>query len=173
MGGWGGGGVVAGSKYTNGKKNAFFLFFFFTWSMYRKMFSSTLYLCARKSPYALHPVSQEFPQLCVWNGSNVRLIDDGPLSSFQGRSHSASYNNTERVQSSRVYPLFQMINHNNYYTYQITVCGMPWGSGTTIKIKRMYLWWSLCALYLLACQVRVTVGDLGLCCCVCVTSFER
>ena len=30
---------------------------------------------------------------------------------------------------------------------------------------RMYIWWSLCALYLLACQVRVTVGgDSGLCC---------
>ncbi len=24
-----------------------------------------------------------------------------------------------------------------------------------------------------ACQVRVTEGDAGLCCCVCVTSFER
>ena len=34
-----------------------------------------------------------------------------------------------------------------------------------------YFWWSLCTLYLLACQVRVTVGDSGLCCCVCVTSF--
>ena len=33
--------------------------------------------------------------------------------------------------------------------------------------------WSLCTLYLLACQVRVTVGDSGLCCCVCVTSLER
>ena len=38
---------------------------------------------------------------------------------------------------------------------------------------RMYLWWSLCTLNLFACQVRVTVGDSGLCCCVCVTSFER
>ena len=47
-------------------------------------------LCARKSPYALHPVSQKFPQGCLWNGSSVRLIDDGPLSSFQGRSSSAS-----------------------------------------------------------------------------------
>ena len=28
-------------------------------------------------------------------------------------------------------------------------------------------------LCLLACQVRVTVGDSGLCCCVYVTSFER
>ena len=27
--------------------------------------------------------------------------------------------------------------------------------------------------YLHACQVRVTVGDSGLCCCTCVTSFER
>ena len=32
---------------------------------------------------------------------------------------------------------------------------------------------SLFTLYLLACQVRVTIGDSGLCCCVCVTSFER
>ena len=53
-------------------------------------FSSRWYLCARKSPYALHPVSQKFPQRCLWNGSSVRLIDDGPLSSFQGRSSSAS-----------------------------------------------------------------------------------
>ena len=36
----------------------------------------------------------------------------------------------------------------------------------------MYLWWSLYTLYLHACQVRVTVGDSGLCCCVCVTSFK-
>ena len=38
---------------------------------------------------------------------------------------------------------------------------------------RMYLWWSLCTLYLHACWVRVTVGDSGLCCCVCVTYFDR
>ena len=37
---------------------------------------------------------------------------------------------------------------------------------------RMYLWWSLCTLYLLACQVGVAIGDSGLCCCVCVTSFK-
>ena len=30
------------------------------------------------------PVPQKFPKRCLWNGSNVRLIDDGPLSSFQG-----------------------------------------------------------------------------------------
>ena len=38
---------------------------------------------------------------------------------------------------------------------------------------RMYLWWSLCAWYLHACQVRVTVGDSGLCCCTCVAYFEH
>ena len=38
---------------------------------------------------------------------------------------------------------------------------------------RMCLWWSLCTLCLLACQVRVTVGGSGFCCCVCATSFER
>ena len=36
-----------------------------------------------------------------------------------------------------------------------------------------YVWRSWCTLHLLACQVRVTVGDSGLCCCVCVTSCER
>ena len=53
-------------------------------------FSSRWYLCARKSPHALHPIFQKFPQRRLWNGSTVRLIDDGPLSSFQGRSSSAS-----------------------------------------------------------------------------------
>ena len=37
---------------------------------------------------------------------------------------------------------------------------------------RMYLWWSLRTLYLDACQVRVTVGDSGLCCWICVTYSE-
>ena len=36
------------------------------------------YLCARESPYALHPGSLEFPQRCFWNSSNLGLIDDGP-----------------------------------------------------------------------------------------------
>ena len=49
-------------------------------------FSSRWYLCARKSPYALPPHLSD----TVRNNFNVRLIDDGPLSSFQGRSSSAS-----------------------------------------------------------------------------------
>ena len=53
-------------------------------------FSWRWYLCAWKSPYALHPLSQKFPQRCLWYASNVRLSDDDPFSSFQGRSFSAS-----------------------------------------------------------------------------------
>ena len=41
------------------------------------------------------------------------------------------------------------------------------------KTTRLYLWWNLCTLFLLACQVRVTLGDSDLCCCVCVMSFAR
>ena len=49
-------------------------------------FSSRWYLCSPKSPYyAFQPVPQKFPHRCPWNGSKVRLTDDGPLSSFQGR----------------------------------------------------------------------------------------
>ena len=40
------------------------------------------------------------------------------------------------------------------------------------RSQKMYLWWRSCTFYLHACHVRVTVGDLGLCCCSCVTSFE-
>ena len=54
-------------------------------------FNSGWYQCARKSPFFMRfTPSHMFPQPCHLNGSNVRLTDDGPLSSFQGRSSSAS-----------------------------------------------------------------------------------
>ena len=34
-------------------------------------FSSRWYLCAWKSPYVLHLISQKLPQQCLWNGSNA------------------------------------------------------------------------------------------------------
>ena len=43
----------------------------------------------------------------------------------------------------------------------------------TLETLTMYFWWSFCTVYLLACQVRVSVGESDLCRCVCVTSFER
>ena len=67
--------------------------------LWRQEFSSRWYLCARKSPYALQPVSQKFPQRCLWNGFNVCLTDDGPLSSFQGRSSSSSSFNASLLQA--------------------------------------------------------------------------
>ena len=48
-----------------------------------------------------------------------------------------------------------------------------WASYFERQIWTMYLWWSLCTSHLHACQVRVTVGDSGLCCCTCVAYFER
>ena len=42
-----------------------------------------------------------------------------------------------------------------------------------VWIPRVSLTRGIHTLYSLACQVRVTVGDLKLCCCVCVTSIER
>ena len=33
-----------------------------------------------------------------------------------------------------------------------------------VSLENAYVWKSLCTVYLLACQVRVTVGDSGLCC---------
>ena len=53
-------------------------------------FRSRCYPCARESPHALHPVTLEFPPWCLWNNSNVSLIDDGPFSSSQGRSLTSS-----------------------------------------------------------------------------------
>ena len=44
-------------------------------------FSSRWYLCAQKSPHALHLASQKLPQHGLWNSSDVRLIYCGPFPS--------------------------------------------------------------------------------------------
>ena len=49
---------------------------------------------------------------------------------------------------------------------------LEWFDDLIKQLLRMHLWWSLCTLYLHAYQVRVTVGDSGLCC-TCVAYFER
>ena len=46
-------------------------------------------MCLEKPINVLHVVSQKFPQCCLWNSSNVCLIDDGPFSSSQGRMDGA------------------------------------------------------------------------------------
>ena len=48
--------------------------------------------------------------------------------------------------------------------------------GTSSKVyvhPQVYLWWSLCTLCLHTCQVRVTVGNSGLCCWTYITYLER
>ena len=53
------------------------------------------------------------------------------------------------------------------------MCAPEGGILFSFLFLTMYLSWSLCTLYLLAFQVRVTVGDASVCCCACMTSFER
>ena len=73
-------------------------------SLYKKttLYSSvqfkTVSMHLEKPIYVFHSVSQKFPQCCLLNGSNVCLIDDGPLSSFQGRSSSTSSFNASLLQ---------------------------------------------------------------------------
>ena len=57
-----------------------------------------------------------------------------------------------------------------YGTEVLPLTALP--LGYTGSLVRMYLWWSWCTLYLHACQMRVTLGDSGLCCCTCVTYFK-
>ena len=40
-------------------------------------------LSGKAHNYVLCPISQKFPQHCLWNSSNVCLIDEGPLLPFQ------------------------------------------------------------------------------------------
>ena len=46
------------------------------WNGCLVQFSGRWYLRARESPYSLHPISQNIPQWCLGNNSNVDLIDD-------------------------------------------------------------------------------------------------
>ena len=48
-----------------------------------------IYVLGKAHNYALTASLRSFPN--VANGSNVHLIEDGPLSSFQERSYSASF----------------------------------------------------------------------------------
>ena len=51
----------------------------------------------------------------------------------------------------------QVLGHN----CQTMNCGITF---SFCSVSRMYFWWGLCPLYLHTCQVRVTIGNSGLCC---------
>ena len=59
--------------------------------------SSRWYLCDRKSPYL-----GNFSKNRLWNSSNVRLIDNDPLLSFQGRSSSVSSFHASLLQAQSI-----------------------------------------------------------------------
>ena len=108
-------------------------------------FSSRWYLCARESPYyAPHPFAQKVSQRCLSNSSNVRLNDDGPLSSFQGRSSSASHFHASLLQAvDGVMPL--------------PAGGVSRSSTLQIFREASHLWWLLCpSVYLLGHYPSVT-----------------
>ena len=67
------------------------------------MFSSvqdSIYTLGKAHNYAFHAVCQNVPNVAFErNGSNIRLIDDGPFSSFQGRSSNASSFNAFLLQA--------------------------------------------------------------------------
>ena len=109
---------------------------------------SRWYLCARKNPYALHPISQKFPQSRLWSGSNVRLIDDGPLSSFQGRSSSAFLPRLSPP-GDRWCDVLGFVPAGSFYFYFIFI----FKSSSTLQIFReaSHLWGLLCPpVYLLS-----------------------
>ena len=62
-------------------------------SLWRNVSSLQFKMVALRSeePIFAFPVPQKFCQRCIWNSSSVRLINDGPFSSFQGRSSSDSF----------------------------------------------------------------------------------
>ena len=79
-------------------------------------FNSRWYLCA-----ALHPICQKFPHCCLWNNSNVRLIDDGPRHPFKedhlGLPHSTPLTDSVYVWSG----WFRRVNRNSTVTYFVTI----------------------------------------------------
>ena len=79
-------------------------------------------------------LSQEFPQRCPWDSSNVGLTDDGPFSSSEGRSLSAS---------SFYAPPFQAIGGCDVFGF---VPAGSFSSSSTLKIFRdaSRLWWLFC-----------------------------
>ena len=67
-------------------------FIFISWCQAHSTCSSVqdCIYALRKAYTCSRPVSQKFPQCCLWNSSNICLTDDGPFSSFWGRSLCAS-----------------------------------------------------------------------------------
>ena len=67
-----------------------------------------------------------------------------------------------------MYLLFARMSGESYYHKDLSRLRYL-SPGTRVNTRYI----SLCTLYLHTCQVRVTVGDSGLCCCICDTYCLR
>ena len=54
-------------------------------------FSSRWHCSARKGPYALRPISQQSPQGCPRNSTNICLVEHRSLSTLEGGMSAASF----------------------------------------------------------------------------------
>ena len=80
---------VAGRLLCHFKRQTF-LAVYSNCSNYSQLCSLRWNVLARKRPYERHPSLRRLSNGIFWKSSKVRLTDDGPLSSFQERSSSAS-----------------------------------------------------------------------------------
>ena len=113
------------------------------------------------------PSAGKYQSLCVVCGCvGTKQCSQCHSANYCGKEHQsrhwkAGHKKTcgkQGSQESGDYKVQQVLHtHTHTHTYLNTL---------------MYLWWSLYILYLWACQVKVTVGDSGFCCCTCVMSFK-
>ena len=136
-------------------------------------------------PCKIQKYSDDWVVFCIWLLVTLRLF-------FQVWCESATWNSCSTVPASsqrmsastsllfwRSLRWLCSLMTSTWYCPLSCPSDMNWAATDRLTQRwfkknhlRMYLWWILHAVYLHACQVRVTIGDSGLCC-VCVTSFER
>ena len=103
----------------------------------------------KKSQVKYTPLEQQYVAIKEQYADAVLLVECGYKYRFFG--HDAEVSETVFCNQGDT----QVVNCIHFATFSCCQSRL---------MKRMYLWWNLCTLYLLACQVRVTVDDSGLCC---------
>ena len=101
--------------------------------------------------------------------AGIKMGSDESHSSFSRKWWTKSQDSVHKPQPFWRERRAEAVSNRGHSAYQRNALPL----GQTGSHLKMYLWWSLCTFYLHACQVRVTVGESGLCCFTCVTSFER
>ncbi len=80
-----------------------------------------------ENPICAPPRLSKFPQRCHCDSSSVRLIDNGPFSSFQGRSSSASSSHASILQANNgvmfLALCLQIVSQAPQHVSVINMCG--------------------------------------------------